>query len=214
MISPHTLPLHYPVQNNHNCEHDDAALPNSSIANHATATDAAIACSRLPILEHCRKGATSFRLAIVVAIVNLLVLIVLVYYFTTSCTTQYGVLPNDFTAVDVPPSLAALEDQAGVTITRRTLVHYQANATFTQLGGAYWQPFEVTCGCEDTCTLLSCRATIPITVEYEQCHPWDEVSATCQELLSSKMYVRCNTRMMCSTSIFRTHTFLHEGFYF
>lgn len=176
IASPRHFPFGFPMHNS-NTHTDDAALSNRSIENHETATDAAIACSRLPVLGRYRQGTTAFVLAVVVTVVNLFAFIGLIYYYrVTSCTTQYGVLPNDFTATGVPPSLAALGDQSGVTIKRQTLVYYQANTTFTQLDGTYWLPFEVTCGCED-CSLASCGETTPIMVEYNQCYPWFEVSA-------------------------------------
>ena len=97
----------------------------------------------------------------------------LVYYFRTSCTNEYGVLPNE-SGDFVPPALAGLEDQAGVTITWRSLVYFQANGTYAHGGLTFWSPFRQTCGCVE-CNLASCAATIPIVVEYGQGNPRAEV---------------------------------------
>ena len=139
----------------------------------ASATDAALALSKLPVLSSFRSGLGP-TLAILVIIANIATLVGMVYYFRTSCTKEYGVLPNQSGDL-IPPSLANLANQAGVTIISRSLVYYQANNTFTQEGLNFWTPFERTCGCSE-CDLASCSATIPIVVEYEQCNPWAEVS--------------------------------------
>lgn len=143
-----------------------------SRSSRASATDAALALSRLPVLGHFRKKVSLF-LAVAVILVNIAALIGLVVYFRQTCTDEYGVLPNesgDFT----PPALASLESQGGVTINSRTLVNYQTENNYTQLGQSYWTPLSLTCGCPD-CNLASCAATIPIVVEYERCNPWLEV---------------------------------------
>ena len=138
----------------------------------ASATDAALALSRLPVLGHFRKK-VSFVLAIAVIVTNLVALICLVLYFRRLCTDQYGVLPNEAASV-TPPALASLESQGGVTIRSRTLVNYMTDSSYTQLGQSYWTPLALTCGSDDS-NLASCAATLPIVVEYEQCHPWAEV---------------------------------------
>lgn len=162
-----SLPL--PVRRVNN----DGAVNGCCGGDGTTATDAAIACSCLPVLDHVHRG-RALSLAILVVLANVAALIVLIVYFLTNCTNQYGVLPNEYTATgDTPHSLAELQDQDGVTIIRRSMVYY-TNVTFTQFTGTYWEPYEVTCGC-GTCDLASCVATIPINVEYEQCNPWLEV---------------------------------------
>ena len=138
----------------------------------ASATDAAVALSQLPVLRHFREG-LGLVFAISAIITNFAALVYLVYYFRTSCTNEYGVLPNepgDF----VPPALADLEDQAGVTIFSRSLVYFQTNDTYTQGNLTFWTPFQTSCGCAE-CNLDSFAATIPIVVEYEQCNSWAEV---------------------------------------
>lgn len=139
----------------------------------ASATDAALALSKLPVLGWFRDG-VAVALAIIVILVNLATLVGMLHYFRTSCAREFGVLPNE-PEMAVPPSLGNLIDQGGVTIISTSLVYYKANETFTQNERNYWTPFERTCGC-DTCDLLSCSATIPIVVEYEKCNPWAEVS--------------------------------------
>lgn len=138
----------------------------------ASATDAALALSRLPVLGHFRKK-LSFCLAIFVILANLVALIGLVVYFRRLCTNQYGVLPNE-SGDGTPPALASLESQGGVTIMSRTLVNFMNDTSYAQLGQGYWTPLALTCGGIDT-NLESCAATLPIVVEYEQCHPWVEV---------------------------------------
>ena len=138
----------------------------------ASATDAAIALSQLPVLGHFREG-LGLVFALFAIVVNFAALVGLLYYFRTSCTSEYGVLPNEPGDL-VPPSLASLADQGGVTITAQSLIYYQANSTYSQGGLNFWTPFQPTCGCSE-CNLASCAATIPIVVEYEQCNPWAEV---------------------------------------
>lgn len=162
-VRPLDLPVRH-VPSNHDRYEDKVAG--------ASAADAAVALSHLPVLGHFRKG-LRLVFAIIVIVANFATLVGLVYYFGTSCTKEYGVLPNE--PVDsVPPSLADLEDQGGVTIISRSLVYFQANHTYTQAGLTFWTPFQTSCGCAE-CNLESCSATIPIVVEYELCHPWAEV---------------------------------------
>ena len=61
--------------------------------------------------------------------------------------------------------------------------------SFDQLEGTYWEPFAVTCGC-DTCNLASCIGTTPISVEYEVCNGWGEVSAPLKNFVDSIIIVR------------------------
>lgn len=178
LISTGSPPVHAtnnPVRGAHNPyeEHEAGVRGGNGRDGGARATDAVLALSKLPVLGRFRDGVAAV-LAIIVILVNLATLVVMLYYFRTSCVKEYGVLPNE-PGLAVPPSLANLADQGGVTIISTSLVYYQANATFTQEGLNFWTPFEKTCGCE-TCNLLSCSATIPIVVEYEQCNPWAEVS--------------------------------------
>lgn len=162
----------------------------------ASATEAALALSRLPVLGHFRKN-VSFFLAVVVILANVSALVGLVVYFRRTCTDEYGVLPNesgDFT----PPALASLESQGGVTINSRTLVNFQTDDSYTQLGQSYWTPLSLTCGCAD-CNLASCAATIPIVVEYERCNPWLEVRR-CQKY---NLFPARSLRLHCCCNCFK-----------
>ena len=171
--SPPMQSLSCPVRRNHNDHGTVGQGKNRGDGGGASATDATLALSKQPVLSSFRSGLAP-ALAILFIIVNVATLVSAVYYFRTSCTNEYGVLPNE-SGDFIPPSLANLANQAGVTIISRSLVYYQANNTVTQEGLNFWTPFERTCGCSE-CNLASCSATIPIVVEYEQCNPWTEVS--------------------------------------
>ena len=148
-----------------------------------SASDAFISASHLEILNRFpRKAATC--LGILAVLANAAGLIFLLHFFRTSCTLQFGVLPNDWVSIDTPESVARLGESDGVTIISTNLVYYQANKTFDQLGGTYWAPYAVTCGC-DTCNLASCTGTTPISVEYEVCNGWGEVSAPLKNFVGS-----------------------------
>ena len=138
----------------------------------ASVTDAAVALSQLPVLGRFREG-LGLVFAISTIITNFAALVYLVYHFRTSCATEYGVLPNE-SGDFVPPALAELENQAGVTMISRSLVYFQANDTYMQGNLTFWTPFQPTCGCAE-CNLASCAATIPIVVEYDQRNPRAEV---------------------------------------
>ena len=169
--SPPVQSLSRPVRDLHDNRHEDQGRGGSS-GGGASAKDAALAVSKLPVLGWFRDG-VAVALVIII-IVNAATLVGMIYYFRTSCTSEYRVLPNQ-PELPVPPSLANLADQGGVTIISTSLIYFQANATYTQGGLNFWTPFQPTCGCDD-CNLASCSATIPIVVEYEQCNPWAEVS--------------------------------------
>ena len=173
--SPNMHALNNPVRraHNHYDEHEIGGRGGTGGGGGASATDAALALSKLPVLGRFRSGFAP-ALAIIVILVNVATLVGMLYYFRTSCVREFGVLPNE-SELAVPPSLSNLADQGGVAIISTSLVYYQANKTFTQEGLDFWAPFQRTCGC-DNCDLLSCSATIPILVEYEQCNPWAEVS--------------------------------------
>ena len=101
----------------------------------ASATDAAVALSQLPVLGHFHDG-LRIAFAIIVIFANFAALVGLVFYFRTACTREYGVLPNE-SGDSVPPALADLENHEGVTIISRSLVYFQANDTYlpTRRGG-------------------------------------------------------------------------------
>ena len=169
--SPPVQSLSRPVHDFHSSSLEDKARGGSN-GGGASAANAAFAVSKLPVLGWFRDG-VAVALVIII-IVNAATLVGMIYYFRTSCTSEYRVLPNQ-PELPVPPSLANLADQGGVTIISTSLIYFQANATSTQGGLNFWTPFQPTCGCDD-CNLASCSATIPIVVEYEQCNPWGEVS--------------------------------------
>lgn len=154
--------------------------------------EAALACSRLPVLTYFREGSARTIAAFLVAALNLVALVYLVWFFNTSCTIQHGVVPSESPPDDVtdpdsyaPPALAELQDQAGVTMLERSLIYYSATETFerdwtvddTDTTLSYWEPQSFTCGCGagGACNLASCGGTIPIVVKYEQCPPFEEV---------------------------------------
>lgn len=141
------------------------------------AMDAVIACSQLPILQNFRDNGYAAILAGLVIASNVVALIGLTIYFLYSCSRLYGMLPNQWD-MDPPPALATLESQEGVTIVKTQMIYFQAEESYTQeingVARAFWEPLAVTCGC-DTCDLLSCQATVPLTVEYDQCNPLAEV---------------------------------------
>ena len=160
-----------------------------------SASDAFISASHLEVLSRFpRKAATCLRILAVLA--NAAGLIFLVHFFRTSCTLQFGVVPNDWDATDTPESLARLGESDSVTIISTNLVYYQANKTFDQLEGTYWEPFAVTCGC-DTCNLASCIGTTPISVEYEVCNGWGEVSAPLKNFVDPMIVRWC----CCTTTV-------------
>ena len=153
-----------------------------------SASDAFISASHLEILNRFPRKA-AMCLGILAVLANAAGLIFLFHFFRTSCTPQFGVLPNDWDAIDTPESLARLGESDGVTIISTNLVYYQADTTFDQLEGTYWAPFAVSCGC-DTCNLASCIGTTPISVEYEVCNSWGEVSAPLKNFVDSIIIVR------------------------
>ncbi|CAN0005392.1 unnamed protein product [Scytosiphon promiscuus] len=156
--------------------------------------EAALACSRLPVLCYFKEGPARTTAGFLVTALNLFTLGFLVWFFNNSCTTHYGVLPSESPSDDVtdpdsyvPPALAQLQDQAGVTMLESSLIYYSANDTFLRYGTVdgvettlfYWEPHAFTCGCGagGDCNLASCGGTIPVVVKYEQCPQLEEAAA-------------------------------------
>ncbi|CAM9398808.1 unnamed protein product [Phaeothamnion confervicola] len=133
-----------------------------------------------------QQGTFSGRASLLLAFLALLLawgstLAITEGYRKGSCNTKYVVLPNEAASsgdpVDVaPPALVELVQQTGVTILARSLIAYSNETTFVQLGASYWAPLAVTCGC-DACNLLSCSATVPLSVTYRQCLPYSQAFA-------------------------------------
>ncbi|CAM9943377.1 unnamed protein product [Scytosiphon promiscuus] len=185
--------------------------------------EAALACSRLPVLAYFREGSGRTTVGFFVAALNLLALAYLAWFFSSSCTTQHGVLPSESPSSDVtdpdsyvPPALAELEDQAGVTMLERSLIYYSATDTFERGGTvdgvdttlSYWEPQSFTCGCGagGDCNLASCGGTIPIVVKYEQCPPFEEAFALATGLvvwLNVGITVLCVLALCCCSANIR-----------
>ncbi|CAB1100357.1 unnamed protein product [Ectocarpus sp. CCAP 1310/34] len=158
----------------------------ASRSNDDARREAALELSRLPVLEYVREKSRG-KFGAAVTLLNVVVLVVLFVAWLHSCSTFHAVLPSDSgpsSDLDyVPPALAKLEGEAGVTITERTLIYYSDtdtfNRTFNGVISNFWQPVSYTCGCtsDSECTFRSCGGTLPINVTYEQCTPWQEALA-------------------------------------